>query len=382
MGPKNNEKTTSGEEVGMDNKIKVAVVVGTRPEAIKLAPVILELFKYSDVIEPVVINTRQHPKAVDEVFDIFGIAADAFLSVQEERQSLGCLTSKLITQLDEKFNKIRPDFVVVQGDTTSVLCGALAGFYQNARIVHVEAGLRTSDLRLPFPEEMNRRVVSKISEINCAPTQKAYYTLLSEGVDSEDISLTQNTIVDALEFVINKNIKDNNLPKETGYLLVTMHRRENWGEGISIACSAIKRICALHKDLKVKFATHVNPEIQRAVKTELKGIANVELLPPVRYDNFIALMQGAQLIMSDSGGIAEEAPSLGAHVLITRTETERTEAIDGGFATLVGTNVDLIVEKAEEYLFLGNQASPKPNPFGDGHASERIVQEILLRSNL
>lgn len=361
-------------------KIKVVVVVGTRPEAIKLAPVVLEIQKHQQEIECIVMNTRQHPQAVDEVFEIFGIKSSVSLNVQEAGQSLGCLTSKLIAQIDDAMAKIKPDYVVVQGDTTSVLCGALVGFYCNAKVVHVEAGLRTSNLRLPFPEEMNRRAVSKIAEINCAPTRNAYETLIAEGIKEDNVVLTQNTIVDALNIVKERNIVEGNLLKESGYLLVTMHRRENWGEGIAMACEAIRRISANHQELKIKFVTHVNPEVQRMVKKELAGVANVELLPPVKYNDFIALMQGAQLIMSDSGGIAEEAPSLGAHVLITRTETERTEAIDGGFASLVGTDVELIVECAEKHLSCVNEVNSKDNPFGDGHASKRIVDEILSRS--
>lgn len=363
----------------MERKIKVAVIAGTRPEAIKLAPVLLELKKHVDSIETILINTRQHPVAADEVFEIFGIQADKYLSVQEAQQSLAKLSSKLLAQLDEVLVEVKPDYVIVQGDTTSVLCGALAGFYLGAKIVHVEAGLRTSSLHLPFPEEMNRRVVSKIADINCAPTQKAYDTLIAEGNDSDSVVLTTNTIVDALEYVKDLNKRRGKVPTDSGYLLVTMHRRENWGEGIHLACEAIKKICATHPDLDVKFATHVNPEVQRAVKSELGEMNNVELLPPVKYDDFIALMQGAKLIMSDSGGIAEEAPSLGAHVLITRVETERTEAIEAGCATLVGTDIDLIVREANEYLSEEYVQPRVANPFGDGHASERIVKEILKR---
>ena len=365
----------------MERKIKVAVIAGTRPEAIKLAPVVIELKKHVNKIDTFLINTRQHPVAADEVFEIFGIKADRVLSVQEANQSLAKLSSKLLAQLDEVLSEIKPDYVVVQGDTTSVLCGALAGFYLGAKIVHVEAGLRTSSLYLPFPEEMNRRVVSKIADINCAPTQKAFDTLVAEGVARNSIVLTTNTIVDALEYVKALNGKQGKVPTDSGYLLVTMHRRENWGEGIHLACEAIKKICLTYPDLEVKFATHVNPEVQKAVRAELGEMDNVELLPPVKYDDFIALMQGAKLIMSDSGGIAEEAPSLGAHVLITRVETERTEAIEAGCATLVGTDIDLIVRKANKYLSPEFIQHKVVNPFGDGRASERIVEEIIKKES-
>ena len=366
----------------MKRKIKVVVIAGTRPEAIKLAPVVLELKKHVESIETILINTRQHPVAADEVFEIFGIQADISLSVQEARQSLAKLSSKLLAQLDEVLIGVKPDYVIVQGDTTSVLCGALAGFYLGAKIVHVEAGLRTSSLRLPFPEEMNCRVVSKIADINCAPTQKAYDTLIAEGNAPESVILTTNTIVDALEYVKELNKRRGKVPTGSGYLLVTMHRRENWGEGIYLACEAIKKICAAHPDLSVKFATHVNPEVQKAVRSELGEMTNVELLPPVKYDDFIALIQGAKLIMSDSGGIVEEAPSLGVHVLITRSETERTEAIEAGCATLVGTDIDLILREANKYLSPEYIQTGVVNPFGDGQASLRIAATIIKRGVL
>lgn len=365
----------------MNAKIKIAVIVGTRPEAIKLAPVVLELQKHSEEIELLLVNTRQHPDAVDEVFSIFNIAPDVFLDVQEPHQSLGMLTSKLSAQIDALLAKFEPNYVVVQGDTTSVLCGALVGFYHGARIVHVEAGLRTKSLYSPFPEEMNRRVVTRIADINCAPTQGAFDKLLDEGVDEKNIVLTTNTIVDALEYIKRLNLLKGKNPPEKDYLLVTMHRRENWGNGIHLASQAIRKICENHPKLKVKFATHVNPDVQKAVRDELGGINNVELLPPVKYDDFIALIEGAKLIMSDSGGIAEEAPSLGTHVLITRLETERLEAISAGCATLVGTDVDLIVKEAEKYLASDYSQEKIQNPFGDGHASERIVEAILESSN-
>lgn len=356
----------------------IALVVGTRPEAIKLAPVYLDLAS-REGCTPVMINTRQHPTAVQEVFDFFGITPEIELDVMVPGQSLASLTARLMTQLGDTFAELKPNMVVVQGDTTSAFCGALAAFYQDVRIAHVEAGLRTDSMFRPFPEEMNRRLISQMTWLHYAPTQRAAEVLLGEGIPAARVAMVGNTVVDALEYM--KSQLDEQSTEQRS-ILVTMHRRENWGEGIKAMCEAIRRIVDRDQSVLVKFATHMNPEVQSLVRTQLDGVERVEVLKPVGYKDFLGLMRDASVIISDSGGVAEEAPSFGVPVLITRTETERLEALEAGSALLVALDVELLVEKTLEMLELGSRYKGD-NPFGDGRAAHYIGESLVnyVRNN-
>lgn len=371
---------------------KVFVVFGTRPEAIKLAPVILEMKKYPE-IETKVCVTAQHREMLDQVLDLFGIRPDMDLDLMRPDQTLGEVTSNVVQKMEKILSEERPDIVLIQGDTTTVMATALAAFYNRIRIGHVEAGLRSGDIYSPYPEEMNRRVVSMVTSLHFAPTMRAVENLRREGISENSIFLTGNTVIDAL-IAISSMPEPEEVRKilslagcEDGFcskrlILVTAHRRENFGERLENICRAIRRIVERNKDVVVVYPVHLNPNVQRPVKAILDGIERIILTNPVTYDILVHLMKRAYLVMTDSGGIQEEAPSLGKPVLVMREETERPEGIEAGTARLVGTQEDKIVEEAERLLNDREEYESMAkaiNPYGDGHSAERIV-DILRRS--
>lgn len=371
--------------------LRPLIVFGTRPEAVKMAPVIQACWERADDVQPIVCVTGQHREMLDQITEYFGIDPDVDLSLMRPNQSLAELTARCLTRLDDVLAKYRPDCVVVQGDTTTTASAALAAFYRRVPLVHVEAGLRTGRMKSPWPEEMNRRVATLAAALHCAPTEGARQNLLREGVPGESIIVTGNTVIDALlETVRRERGRDGFWSAKHDYLkgrrmvLITGHRRENFGQPMSRICRAILMLAAEFPDVDFVFPIHVNPQVHEPVYRILRRHAdeNLHLLDPVGYPEFVWLMDRSSLIISDSGGVQEEAPSLGKRVLITRQTTERPELLESGMAELVGADVRRIVERAG-VLLSGAGPVAKPvstiNPYGDGQAAPRIVDEIVRR---
>ena len=361
---------------------KILFMLGTRPEAIKLAPVIIE-FRKNKSIDCVVCSTGQHREMLDQVLSIFEIRVDRELNLMAENQSLSNLSAKLLERVGEVMETTQPDLVFVQGDTTTAMISALAAFYRKVPVAHVEAGLRTYDLDAPWPEEMNRRFISIIAKFHFAPTELSKKNLLLEGVEPSSISITGNTVIDSLlmakdlvekynqrqplDFVDNKRI-----------VLVTGHRRESFGRGFHNICEAIREL-AETTDCHFIYPVHLNPKVQQPVHSILGGLANVELTYPQSYLSFVDLMQRSYLILTDSGGIQEEAPSLGKPVLVMRDVTERPEAVVAGTVRLVGTSKKKIVSEVRKILDNPSEyekMSQAHNPYGDGKASARILKIV------
>ena len=373
------------------NKIKIAMIFGTRPETIKMFPIISEIKKYPHLIDCKIIVSGQHREMLDQMLEIFQINPDYDLNIMEQDQSLSNITNNSLLGVEKILKKERPSMVLVQGDTTTTFTGALAAFYQKIRIGHIEAGLRTHNKYYPFPEEINRHLTSVLTDFHFAPTRQSYENLLSEGVKSEDIFISGNTVIDALFLMVKENyifretsLKDKKIFKKK-IILVTMHRRENWGEPLKKTCRAINKIIDKHSDVSVIFPLHKNPEIRSNVKKILQNRKNILLLDTLDYDDMINLMSKSYIILTDSGGIQEEAPSLGKPVLVLRDETERPEAVKAGVVKLIGTDeerifseIDLVLNSREKYM----EMSKSINPYGDGKASERIVKKILYNFNL
>ncbi len=363
-------------------KRKIAVVVGTRPEAIKMAPVYLALRDQSE-IEPILIVTAQHRQLMDSVLTTFGMTPDVDLNLMKSNQSLSELSARILTSMGRVFTNIRPDAVLVHGDTTTCLCSTLAAFYEKIPIGHVEAGLRSGNLLAPWPEEMNRRLVDPLCQWCFAPTQRARQNLLAENIPEDRIHVTGNTIVDALIWIRNRlpeRMRISGIPSETlkkhRLILVTGHRRESFGEGIRGVCLALKRIVDRHQDIFIVYPVHLNPNVYGPVHDLLGGHPRIRLIDPVDYPTMVYLMEKSCLIITDSGGIQEEAPALNKPVLVTRSVTERPEAMEQGLSRLVGTSPDQIVQEADEVLGTrtsGIDVSPISNPFGDGQAAPRIA---------
>lgn len=360
----------------MGSPKRVAIIFGTRPEAIKVIPVILELAKFSARIEPVVIATAQHRDMLDEVLELFRVKPDFDLNIMEENQSLSKVSKRALSGLDEIIGKIKPDFVLVQGDTTTTFMAALSAYYHQIPVGHLEAGLRTYNKYNPYPEEMNRRMVSVLSDLHFAPTATSKENLLKEGIPGEKIFITGNTVIDAL-------LKVKGMDKDEGtdhhLILVTAHRRENWGRPLENICSALKELICLYEDIQIVYPVHPNPNVSGAVKKFLDGVKRIHLRPPLSYRSFVRLMNGSYLILTDSGGIQEEAPSLGKPVLVLRKITERPEALEAGTVRVVGTEKEEIVSQVA--LLLDNKDEYKKmahavNPYGDGRASQRVVGAI------
>ncbi|HDZ01954.1 MAG TPA: UDP-N-acetylglucosamine 2-epimerase (non-hydrolyzing) [Nitrospirae bacterium] len=369
---------------------KILTVFGTRPEAIKLVPVILELKKKTDVQTRVCV-TAQHRQMLDQVLALFGIVPDVDLDLMMPDQTLAKLTGRVISRLDQVFKEERPDIVLIQGDTTTVMAAAMAAFYNKIPVGHVEAGLRSNNLYSPFPEEMNRRVVSIFTHFHFAPTKNAKDALLREQVPEERIFVTGNTVIDALNMILQKpmplvvrEILNRAEINENGdnrkMILVTAHRRENFGEGFESICQGLKRLVERNADVVIVYPVHLNPNVQQPVKRILKGQERVLLVEPVEYDAMAHLMNTASVILTDSGGIQEEAPALGKPVLVMRVETERPEGVEAGTARLVGPYAERIVEEAERLLHdetAYEEMAVAVSPYGDGRAAERIVQILL-----
>lgn len=365
---------------------RALVVLGTRPESIKLAPVIHELRRRSDRLETLVVATAQHRAMLDQALELFRIVPDRDLDLMRSDQSLGDLTRRVLGALDGVLTDLRPDLLIVQGDTTSAFAAALAAFYRQIAVAHVEAGLRSYDPDDPFPEETNRRLLSVLASIHLAPTPLARQRLLDEGHRASRIVVTGNPVVDALAALESTavaarspRLADLPLSDDERLILVTSHRRESWGAGLESICLALRDLAQAFPDVRIVFPVHPNPNVRREVHASLEAVERVHLLEPLDYGTFLRLMQRAWLILTDSGGVAEEAPSFGKPVLLLRRITERPEALDAGLARLVGTSRRRIVAETRRLL-----TSPDAyramiggsNPYGDGRAAGRIADAV------
>ena len=368
----------------------VLPVIGTRPEAIKMAPVIAELRKHPDKIQCIVCATGQHRQMLDQALELFGIRPDYDLDVMRLDQSLSRLTAALLTALDQVAEKVRPDWILAQGDTTTVAVASLVAFYRGVRFGHVEAGLRTNDRRQPFPEEINRRIADLLADLYFAPTQRARDTLLKEGAPEAGVRVTGNTVIDALLDVASREydfgvgpLADLQLNKRI--VLITAHRRESFGQPFRDLCQAIRELALTFEKDGVHFVypVHLNPNVRRPVGEVLSNLANLRLLEPLDYLSLVQLMKRSTLILTDSGGIQEEAPSLGVPVLVMRDTTERPEGVEVGVVRLVGTSRPRIIEEAQSLLrdpAARRAMATKANPYGDGRAAARIVAALLETS--
>ena len=365
--------------------IKVMTVFGTRPEAIKMAPVVKELQKHADSIQTVVAVTAQHRQMLDQVLELFRITPDYDLDIMAKGQTLYDITTKSLLGLKDVLAKEQPDLVLVHGDTTTTFAGALASYYQQIPVGHVEAGLRTGDIYSPFPEEMNRKLTGAIAAIHFAPTSTARANLVRENIDPSQIYVTGNTVIDALmttvagDYDFGDDLKDVDFHNHR-VILLTTHRRENLGEPMRHIYKALRRIIEEIPDTEIVFPVHRNPLVRKVVEEELAGVDRIHLIDPMEYEPFANLMSLSSLVLTDSGGIQEEAPSLGKPVLVLRNTTERPEAVEAGTVRLIGTDKDVVY--AETKRLLTDQAaydamSNAVNPYGDGKASQRIVQAIL-----
>ena len=374
------------------SKKKVMVVFGTRPEAIKMAPVVQALRSRSE-IQTLVAVTGQHRHMLDQVLRLFDIAPDDDLDIMRPGQGLAMLTSRIVEGMHDLIGKRSPDLVLVHGDTTTAFAAALAAFYRRTRVAHVEAGLRTGNIWAPWPEEANRRLVSSLAQLHFSPTLRSKENLLAEGVTADTVHVTGNTVVDALLNVDNRIREDVALAEELAtefdflapsrqIVLVTGHRRENFGPGFERICVALRDI-ALRPDVQIVYPVHLNPSVQEPVQRILGGHSNIHLLPPLDYVPFVYLMSRAKVILTDSGGVQEEAPSLGKPVLVMRDSTERPEAVQAGTVLLVGTDPGRIVAQAHRLLddpqFYETMARAH-NPYGDGNAANRIAEIVTVSS--
>ena len=373
--------------------LNVLCTFGTRPEAIKLAPVVLELQRHPERIRSRVCVTAQHRQMLDQVLDLFGIKPDIDLDLMLPDQSLPDLTARVITQVDPVLQSERPDIVLVQGDTTTVMAAALAAFYRRIPVGHVEAGLRSHDRYSPFPEEINRQITSVLSTYHFAPTEAARRALQGESVPDGNIFVTGNTVIDALQMIVRRSRPAaaqallaraglNRGDKGLRLILVTAHRRENFGQRFESISLGLKKLAGRNPDVVILYPVHPNPNVREPVYRILSNVERVLLIEPVEYDVMAHLMQAAYLVLTDSGGIQEEAPALGKPVLVMRTETERPEAIEAGTAKLIGPDADRIVAETEHLLrnhAAYQQMAQAVSPYGDGHASKRIVKILLER---
>ena len=363
-------------------KIKVLTVFGTRPEAIKMAPLVKELEKNNDIFESVVCVTAQHRQMLDQVLELFEIKADYDLDIMKTNQDLWTLTCDVILKTKEVFEQVNPNIVLVHGDTTTSMAAALSAFYARIPVGHVEAGLRTFDKHYPFPEEINRVFADAVSTYHFAPTDTSCENLVNSQIPKKHIYKTGNTVIDALLYTVENHsskIEGLNLDKNLKTILLTSHRRENFGEPIKQICSAILELVENNKDIQVVYPVHLNPNVQNPVYEMLDGKERIHLIKPLDYAPFASLMKDSYIILTDSGGVQEEAPSLGKPVLVLRDTTERPEAIDYGTVKLVGTDKNKIMQETQRLLDSQeeyNKMSEAINPYGDGNACKRII-EIL-----
>ncbi len=368
--------------------VRPLLVMGTRPEAIKLAPLLHACAARQDV-RPILCSTGQHREMLAQVVDYFGMPIDIDLALMQQNQSLSGLTARCLESLDQTFVQQEPDCVVAQGDTVTVMAAALAAFFRRIPFVHVEAGLRTGNMYSPWPEELNRRVAGLVTAVHCAPTPRAAQNLLDEGVPAHQVLVTGNTVVDALLWAVRRERLRNHdwTAKHAGLgdrpmVLITGHRRESFGSGFSQICEAIRILAARFPHQEFVYPVHLNPNVQEPVHRLLGDLANVHLLRPVAYPEFVWLMDRCSLILTDSGGVQEEAPSLRKPVLVMRDTTERPEAVESGAAELVGTSVTTIVDRVSLLLTDRGEYARRQlnqNPYGDGHAAERIIEAIASR---
>jgi UDP-N-acetylglucosamine 2-epimerase (non-hydrolysing) len=365
--------------------LTILSIFGTRPEAIKMAPVIKELERHSARARSIVCVTAQHRQMLDQVLTLFHIKPDYDLNLMQPNQSLAQITANIITGLDPIFKETRPDWILVQGDTTTVMAASLVAFYHRVKIGHVEAGLRTYDKYQPFPEEVNRRLTDAMSDLYFAPTQWSRRNLLNEGIPDRSIAVTGNTSIDALKKAVTLPYDWScgplaAIPQNRRLILVTAHRRENFGESFQQICCAIRDLAQLYPDTHFVYPVHLNPNVQQPVWNLLSNIPNIHLIDPLDYLPMVQLMARCHLVLTDSGGIQEEAPSLGKPVVVMRETTERPEAVEAGVARLVGANREKIVETVcqllEDEKVYASMAHAV-NPFGNGTAAQQIVNCLL-----
>lgn len=372
---------------------KILLVFGTRPEAIKMAPLVKALQKDTEHFETRVCVTAQHRQMLDQVLEVFGITPEYDLNIMAPNQDLYDITAKVLLGLRKVLKDFRPDTVLVHGDTTTSMAASLAAFYMQIPVGHVEAGLRTYNMLSPWPEEMNRQVTDRICTYYFAPTEQSRANLLQENIDAKKIFITGNTVIDALLMAVDiisttAGVKEKMAKElqEKGYtvgdreyILVTGHRRENFGDGFLHICKAIKELAALHPEMDIVYPVHLNPNVQKPVYELLSGLSNVYLISPLDYLPFIYAMQHSTLLLTDSGGVQEEAPSLGKPVLVMRDTTERPEAVEAGTVKLVGTDAEAIVSNVTALLQdkeMYKRMSETHNPYGDGQACERIIAAL------
>jgi len=367
-------------------KKKIFIIFGTRPEAIKMAPLVLALRKEAE-FETKVVLTAQHREMLDQVMDFFEIKGDYDLNLMKPNQTLADITCNVLLGLKDIFVADKPDLVLVHGDTTTTMASSLAAYYHQIPVGHVEAGLRTFDIYSPFPEEINRQIAGVISNFHFAPTKTSEENLLKEGKDKNKISITGNTVIDALLIAKEKvttsqseGLKNTKAIFEPflnkKVVLVTGHRRENFGQGFINICEALKEIALNFPEIQIIYPVHLNPNVQKPVNEILSGISNIKLISPLDYESFVYAMTNSYIILTDSGGVQEEAPSLGKPVLVMRNTTERPEAVDAGTVKLVGTDKEFIVSEATKLITdtkYYNSISQKINPYGDGLACKRII---------
>lgn len=373
-------------------KKKILFVFGTRPEAIKVAPVIKEFYKFPKIFDVKVCITAQHREMLDQVLNFFEIEPDFDLNLMKPSQSLTELTSRIILALKPIISKISPDYVFVHGDTTTTMAASLSSFYSNVSVCHIEAGLRTHNKLSPFPEEINRQIASRISDFHFAPTNSSKNNLINENISNSSILVTGNTVIDSLFYSVNKLKKINpnkikilksKILRNDKIILVTTHRRENYGDGFKRIFEALRDLANQRSDIKIIFPVHLNPAVKTAANKILNNSNNILLLNPLSYPEFIWLMNRAKIIITDSGGIQEEAPSLGKPVLVLRDTTERPEAVEAGTVILVGTDKKKIISETIDLLDDNDRfkkMSELHNPYGDGKASERIVKFMMKQS--
>lgn len=371
---------------------KISIIFGTRPEAIKLCPLVLALMRHPD-FEAHVCVTSQHREMLDQMLQVFGVTPDVDLAIMQPNQSLSSLTARVLSAIDRYLRDYAPDIIIVQGDTTTTFCASLSGFYNKIRVGHVEAGLRTKDKFSPFPEEINRILTSHIADYHFAPTKASKKNLLAEGILESRITITGNTVIDALLYAVKEVERQcieipglpsgvvNEKSTDSHIVLITGHRRESFGKGFRSLCMAVSQLAQRFPEMQFVYPVHLNPNVQVPVFEILSGIRNVHLINPLSYLPFVKLMLHSKLILTDSGGVQEEAPGLGIPVLVTRDITERPEAVEAGSVRLVGTDkqkiidaVSLLLTNEEEYSSMARAV----NPYGDGKACSRIISVLRL----
>jgi UDP-N-acetylglucosamine 2-epimerase (non-hydrolysing) len=382
----------------MRTKKNVLMVFGTRPEAIKMAPLYHALAAETESFETRLCVTAQHREMLDQVLSVFDITPDSDLNLMKPGQDLFDVTSAVLLGMKDVLNSTKPDIMLVHGDTTTAFASALAGFYAGIKVGHVEAGLRTHDIYAPFPEEFNRQTVGKLAHWHFAPTETARATLLNEGVAEDRVTVTGNTVIDALHWMLRRIDEEPELRtsldmllngvlpfdwKQKHFVLITGHRRENFGDGFLQICEALKLLAARYPSVHFVYPVHLNPNVRQPVNALLSDLANVHLIEPLTYAPFVYLLRHSYLVLTDSGGLQEEAPGLGKPVLVMRDVTERPEAVKAGTVKLVGANRDRIVENVS--ILLDQKSayaamSQAHNPYGDGHACKRIIETLKARS--